>query len=477
MKLSFSLPSKSKSAQKPPIPIASAAGEEDDKNPKEFVTEFDPSKTLTDPNSKPSFIIPPKQNEWRPYKKMKNLDLPLQSDPSSRDLQFELESSSNLPDSDAKITYGLNVRNNNSDNKSANGEAATEDKQGIDRESVSAAPVETVLLQSLQEDLKRLPEDRGFEEFEDMAVEDFGKALLAGYGWVEGRGIGKNAKEDVKTKQYERRTAKEGLGFSSKDSLLGSKNPQANLDNKEERMKKKDEDRDGFFVGKEVRVIEGREMGSKGTIIEKLDGNWVVLKFKNSKEEVKVRTSEIADLGSKEEEKCLRKLKELKIRESDDSKRKRDERMVSKRSGGSEKRSETKFNVERDRSNGDRGISWLRSNIRVRIISKSLEGGRFYLKKGQVMDVVGPYMCDISMDGSKELIQGVEQELLETALPKRGGPVLVLYGRHKGVYGTLLERDMDRETGVVRDADSQQLLNVKLEQIAEYMGDPSYLGY
>ncbi|KAK8552432.1 hypothetical protein V6N13_120832 [Hibiscus sabdariffa] len=467
MKLSFSLPSKSKPAPKAAISNPSAAQEA--QNHKEFVTEFDPSKTLSD--SKPSFVIPPKQNEWRPFKKMKNLELPLQSD-ASRDLQFELDSSSIDPKSESGISYGLNLRNN-----STNGEA-----DSMEVTPPSSAPVETFLLQSFKEDMERLPEDRGFEEFEDMPVEGFGKALLAGYGWVEGRGIGKNAKEDVKVKQYERRTDKEGLGFSSKESKSkdrsidrahSSKNVKDNLD-KEERVK---EDGDGFSVGKDVRVIEGREMGSKGTIMEKLGVNWVVLKLKNRDEEVKFRVSEIADLGSREEEKCLRKLKELKIREEKLSKHKGDHIKSSKRSIESERRSEMQVNVERTRSNGDQGVSWLRSHIRVRIVSKSLAGGRLYLKKGQVVDVVGPYMCDISMDESKELIQGVEQELLETALPRRGGPVLVLYGRHRGVYGNLVERDLDRELGVVRNADSQELLKVKLEQIAEYMGDPSFIGY
>ena len=61
--------------------------------------------------------------------------------------------------------------------------------------------------------MKRLPEDRGFEEFEEMPVEDFAKALLKGYGWHEGRGVGKNAKEDVKIKQYTKRTDKKVWAF------------------------------------------------------------------------------------------------------------------------------------------------------------------------------------------------------------------------------------------------------------------------
>lgn len=93
------------------------------------------------------------------------------------------------------------------------------------------------------------------------------------------------------------------------------------------------------------------------------------------------------------------------------------------------------------------------------------------------MDVVGPTSCDICMDETRELIQGVDQELLETALPKRGGPVLVLYGRNKGVYGHLVEKDSEKETGIIRDGDTKELLKVRLEQIAEYLGDPSYIGY
>jgi G patch domain/KOW motif-containing protein len=58
-----------------------------------------------------------------------------------------------------------------------------------------------------------------------------------------------------------------------------------------------------------------------------------------------------------------------------------------------------------------------------------------------------------------------------------GGPVLVLYGKHRGAYGNLVQRDLDREVGVVQDYGSHELLNVKLEQIAEYVGDPSYIGY
>lgn len=92
-------------------------------------------------------------------------------------------------------------------------------------------------------------------------------------------------------------------------------------------------------------------------------------------------------------------------------------------------------------------------------------------------DVVGPTTCDVIMDETQQLLQGIDQDLLETALPRRGGRVLVLSGRDKGVYGSLVKKDLDKETGVVCIADTQEMVDVKLEQVAEYMGDPGDIGY
>jgi G patch domain/KOW motif-containing protein len=206
-----------------------------------------------------------------------------------------------------------------------------------------------------------------------------------------------------------------------------------------------------------VRIVSGRDyVGLRGKIVEKLGNGKLVLKLSKrgkdeEQEEVKVNSNDVAELGSKEEEKCLKRLKEQEMKVGNSNKPSRQDQ------GGYS--------------------TWLARHIRVRVISKDLKGGKLYLKKGEVVDVVGPNTCDISMDGSREFIQGVSQNLLETALPRRGGPVLVLSGKHKGVFGSLVEKDSDRETGVVKDADTHVLLNVRLEQIAEFTGDPSYLGY
>lgn len=407
---------------------------------------------------------------------MKNLELPLQSE--GHDLRFEVEDPSVAESHDTSMSYGLNLRQStsrgdvNTDPDTELGNKA-ESNGGIGVERPRFANVENALLQKLKEDLERLPEDRGFEEFDDVPVEGFGAALLAGYGWVEGRGIGKKHKEDVKVVQYEKRTAKEGLGF------VPSKDSDRDRDGKEKNKDRKNEE-SHFVAGKDVRIVGGRDMGSRGRIVKVLADDMIVLNLSRSGDEVEVPVRNIAELGSKEEEDCLRKLKDLKIPESKHEK-------SSNRESRDRKVEELRKHSSRSREEGRRGsqrkeertnqISWLASHIRVRVISKDLKGGRLYLKKGKVVDVVGPRVCDISMDESRELIQGVGQELLQTAVPRRGGPVLVLYGKHKGVYGNLVERDMEKEIGVVEDADSRALHTVSLEQIAEYIGDPSYIGY
>ncbi|KAL1532315.1 protein MOS2-like [Salvia divinorum] len=457
MSFSFSINAKSQS-NRLKKPSNAAAG-----SPSvNYVSEFrsDEPPLAEESKIKPIAPIP---NAWRPNKKLKNLHtLPPISKPDGEDaaVQFELDPGSNPEPTDTSTGYGLNLREPSA--------------------AVSVAPngnyetISDMELRRLREDLGNLPDGPGLDEFEDVPVEGFGAALLSGYGWKEGRGIGRNAKEDVKVAEVTRKRDRGGLGFS--DELPEPEKPISTNGNagvnpvtangKGEKMKGlKEKDTKGFVKEKEVMIVNGREMGMKGRIMEvRNDGDLLVVRMSKSNEKVKVRSRDVVEVGSAGEEKCIRKLKELRVKESDMRRDKSDRNIV--RRIGQEK---LKARSER--------VDWLRNHIRVRIISQELKGGRLYLKKGVVMDVVGPGVCDISVDESRELVQGVDQDLLETALPKRGGPVLVLCGRHKGVYGTLLERDSEKETGLVRDADTHELLNVKLEQVAEYTGDPSDIGY
>ncbi|KAK9755810.1 hypothetical protein RND81_01G052400 [Saponaria officinalis] len=216
------------------------------KNP-EFVSEFDPGKTL-DYSSKRRIIITPKENEWRPHKKMKNLD-------------FELENSDDVASKDSSggsMSYGLNLRQNNGK---------------IDASVVNngSSSIDNLMIRQLKSDLETLPEEQGFDEFEDTPVDGFGAALLAGYGWKEGRGIGMNARDDVKVFEFKRRTAKEGLGF------MADTPPSSKLVKEKENVGRIEGKNGGFGVGKETRVVRGSKMGLKGVAVKVLEDGMAVL--------------------------------------------------------------------------------------------------------------------------------------------------------------------------------------------------------
>ncbi|KAL2470214.1 protein MOS2 [Abeliophyllum distichum] len=65
------------------------------------------------------------------------------------------------------------------------------------RNSSKTSRLLTTVVRKLREDLEKLPEDTGIDEYTDMPVEGFGTALLSGYGWNKDRGIGRNAKEQM----------------------------------------------------------------------------------------------------------------------------------------------------------------------------------------------------------------------------------------------------------------------------------------
>ncbi|XP_074295263.1 protein MOS2-like [Silene latifolia] len=193
MKLqSFALQSKSNSKPKPSKNFAdSSSSQFDSSKTPEFVSEFDPS---SNPNSAPkkTIIIPPKENEWRPHKKMKNLELPpLHS--GNKPLDFELEDADIVAanDSGASMSFGLNLRQSN----------GKIDEFKSSSSSNGGSSIDAIMIRQFKSDLENLPEEQGFDEYDDMPVDGFGAALLAGYGWREGRGIGKNARDDVKLKK------------------------------------------------------------------------------------------------------------------------------------------------------------------------------------------------------------------------------------------------------------------------------------
>lgn len=256
------------------------------------------------------------------------------------------------------------------------------------------------------------------DEFNEVPVEGFGAALLAGYGWTEGKGIGRNNKTgDTKVVEYDRRAGTQGLGYNPSEA-------------------------------------DPRKTRS---------GDWIVGDKKASENGSAKRRDRDSRDRMEERDSSARKKRSREQRSEKEGREK--ERNGRGSREGTSNASDTRSNVR-----------WLQSHIRVRIVSQKLSK-RLYLMKGKVVDVVGPTTCDIMMDDGSELLQGVEQDMLETVLPRMNGRVLVLYGKHKGLYGHLVEKNSEEEIGLVEDADTKDIVRVRYDQMAEYTGDPELLGY
>merc|ERR1711874_442498 len=84
---------------------------------------------------------------------------------------------------------------------------------------------------------------------------------------------------------------------------------------------------------------------------------------------------------------------------------------------------------------------WLKKNIVVRIVTKSL-GDKYYKKKGYVKELVDEFtaICVLNDTGAKLKL---DQDHLETVVPQPGRDVLILQGRYSGCVATLRSIDTD----------------------------------
>ena len=232
----------------------------------------------------------------------------------------------------------------------------------------------------------------------------------------------------------------------------------------------------GAREGKTMCVVEGRHRGLLGRVLKLVQqegrSERAQLELASSGEVVVIRCSELVDLGTREADAARGKGGKEKDRTSsrDDGggggggkKRERESSEPQRGGDGDMKQQKKERRTEREEPK-----PWLYPNIRVRIVSKSFQGGRLYLKKAVVADVLSPRECVLELEGG-EVMNNVPQRVLETALPKRGGRVTVLQGPFRGQRGTML--DKKGEAASVQLVEDFSLHNFMLDAIAEHTGE------
>jgi len=123
----------------------------------------------------------------------------------------------------------------------------------------------------------------------------------------------------------------------------------------------------------------------------------------------------------------------------------------------------------RSRSKERARISWVVPGLRLRIVNQGFQKGRYYTKKGRVVDVVDQFSFTMQMEEG-QLVEGVTEADVETVLPSRGGRVMILHGPHKRSSGHMMEKSKEKEIALVQTDGDLEVVHVSFDQIAEYLG-------
>ena len=84
--------------------------------------------------------------------------------------------------------------------------------------------------------------------------------------------------------------------------------------------------------------------------------------------------------------------------------------------------------------------NWIRKGILVKVLNKKVGDGRFYKKKGEIVRIIDDFIADVKMEGATIRL---DQDDLETVIPKVGGKVLLLNGKGRGLVGQVAQLNPD----------------------------------
>ena len=455
------------------VNVLEAFAMEDEKEEEErnFVSKLDTRKGFEKPKEKEYVIpLPPKVAEARKMAEMAN------PDPPREQVTYQEEELA----MGFKMAPGLHIMGPKIERKVSEKELPLTLLGRIEGMEGHAEEEE-----KYRHDVSQRPENSQ-SQYDEIPVEEFGKALLKGMGWKEGEGVGRSNKKDVKPPEFVRRVGRTGLGAAPvlpeekkkrvvlpgdevKDpTLVARRGADGKVRHRVEVGEKLVKATpDGLHVGCEVRVVGGVHEGLTGRV-KHISGSVVRLMLDRSKQMATVDVSELQlyvraaekrkaeeskEDGQKKHKNESNQMKEVKI-ESDEKKEK-----IKKET--KEEKMERKEKKEEE--------FWLTTNIVVRIVDKKFRGGKHYNEKVSVMDVYKKGECQILLNDGN-LVDGVKQKYLETVVPQVGGKVLVLRGKRKGLKGTVLEKNTKKSKATVEitECGSKKEKSFSYDDIAEY---------
>lgn len=359
------------------------------------------------------------------------------------------------------------------------------------------------------------PEEASLEDYEDVPIEEYGIAMLRGMGWKEGEGIGKTRKGVAAPVEAALRP--KGLGLGADKSVKMKEQKKRPLKPGDKRPEEEEENltlKTGTFV-----VVESGKHKDLYGVVEGLDEDncRVVVKLSISSAIASIPQAIVKIVPRKEYEKYSKYLnkgtvdaykekKEAEERQKNGRKEERDSKGESEeeeKSSHKKRKKEKKENeCERDEeyrdkdshhaSNGEKsksktkhpedneaegGISSLWPQLRVRIVSRSFKGGKYYNNKVIVEDVSTPTTCVCRTEDGK-VLDCVLKSDLESVIPKQDNCLVRIIGGRKkqlrGKLGAVVERDKKKCRAFVRIVgdmeEDEQILTLDYDDICEHVG-------
>ena len=373
-----------------------------------------------------------------------------------------------------------------------------------------------------------VPDDADYEQ---IPIEHFGMAMLRGMGWTKDRGVGKNGKAIAPVEALLRPKGL-GLGADRNNSRPDKKSTTDKDENKEELELKKN----AFCVVKDgvnkglYGIVEGIDEDNarvmlkltiSGKVVNIMQCSVNVVDKKEYEKFSKYLNKQKADSFKESDE---QRMKNGGHRENGDLKHKKkkshkrhghashdseeDDEFSSSHKSRKSKRSrhsgreelmdghkplkaekshssakykdskshlkdQTEVKSEDDLEDMPRSrFSWLRNDLRVRMIDKSFNNGKYYKEKVVIVDVPSPGVCVCRTEGNK-VIPDVPQSSLETVIPRADDAyVAIVSGVNMGQIGKIMKKDKDRCLALIQLlSDRDVVLRLQFDEICDYVGN------
>ncbi|KAG1656710.1 G-patch domain and KOW motifs-containing protein [Nymphon striatum] len=128
-------------------------------------------------------------------------------------------------------------------------------------------------------------------------------------------------------------------------------------------------------------------------------------------------------------------------------------------------------------NNSSKRKPWIRPSLRVRFVDKKYHHGKYFNSKVVIEDVISPYTC-ICQTENRKLLDGIDQDQLETVIPKDEGSnvMIVGVGKYYNKMGQIMKRDKSACQAIVKLCEDESVIKLHFDEICEYVGElPEYI--